>query len=121
MLQTAGLGFIESGKMESARCQRIFRVYCRLFRNYIKEDDFLIFMTEKKAKTAFDMFDLDGSGKITQTEVHDVVLQIFTCVLIDSLKNNTCLTPWPLKILQPIKWNFTGLRFCRTVALINLG
>lgn len=48
-------------------------------RNYITVDDVCTLLPEEKAKEAFAVFDTTCNGKVSQSEVHDAVLQIFTC------------------------------------------
>lgn len=55
-------------------------------RNYIVVEDLYAFLSEEKAKEAFDVFDTNHSGKVSQTEVHNAVLQIFTCALESASK-----------------------------------
>lgn len=68
-------------------------------RNYIVVEDLYTLLSEEKAKEAFEVFDMNHSGKVSQTEVHDAVLQIFTC----ASKSAVHWGPGPERNLQT--WN----------------
>ena len=48
-------------------------------RDYIVVEDLHTLLPEEKTQKAFEMFDANLNGKVSQSEVHQAVLQIFTC------------------------------------------